>query len=476
MGKRSRDKGARGEREAAAEIRRKQEMLSSYARKRRITLKWHESKVSFLEGIVARGDWRIGEVVFEAWKRGARFDGWDEVLQFDVWASVLEELCIDPQQYLGTLPVDATLPWDHIDVGLEPGFLKREYRRALRNQLSPPCGKPLHEKVHHTNLPEALAETRRLICYHCGVACDLDQMKTRRIDYLQSMQATLPPPPNPPIETLRPEKFTPMRPPKRADQGESWDYRIVYTKLGGVRLTSHLDMVRMLPRVLRRANLPVRMTQGFNQKTVLSFGPALPLGTWSAEEVFDVSLLVSLPPDQLLARLNAVAPTGMQFRDARQLSAAEKGVTQFVRQAEYLVAAPAGTSKEDLILLVDQFMKSTEQTVERTSKKSGRTTTVDIRPVVVGMSVEDPTHLAELTPEAGPLAAPTLKIRLRLDMEPVIRPEEVLRFLLKLEEVAEPRIARIGLYGVVSDKLLTILQPPPVPNDLPAAATHASAA
>lgn len=459
-----------------SDIRRKQDILSSHARKRRITLKWHESKVSFLEGMVARGDWRIGDVIEAAWKRGARFDGWDEVLQFDVWTSVLEELQIDPQPYLGTLPVDGGLPWDHIDVGLEPGFLKREYRRALRNQLSPPCGKPLHDKVHHTNLPAALAETRRLICYNCGVACDLDQMKTQRIEFLQSMQATVPPPPNPPIETLRREKFAPMRPPKRNDQGTSWEWRIVYTKLGGIRLTSHLDMVRMLPRVLRRANLPVRMTLGFNQKSVLSFGPALPLGTWSTEEVFDVSLLVSVMPEDLLNRLNAVAPAGMRFTKARQMDPKEKGVSQFVRQAEYLVAAPIGTTADELNLLADAFMKEDQHFVERTSKKSNRTSTVDIRPVVVALSVQDSSQLVELSNEAGPLSAPVLKVRLRLDMEPVIRPDEVLRALLKLDELPEPRIARIGLFGMESEQSIGIVHPPPTIPDTAATPTHASAA
>jgi hypothetical protein len=60
--------------------------------------------------------------------------------------------------FLGTIPVHARLPWDHIDVGLEDGFLLREYRKALKNRLSPPCGKVAGAFVHHTNLKDAHAD------------------------------------------------------------------------------------------------------------------------------------------------------------------------------------------------------------------------------------------------------------------------------------------------------------------------------
>ncbi|MFO0748924.1 MAG: hypothetical protein U1F43_25150 [Myxococcota bacterium] len=64
-----------------------------------------------------------------SWRsRRARLDGWDEHLRLDLWLEeAIAELGIDPhQRYLGTIPVDAALPWDHLDVGLEPGFLAQE--------------------------------------------------------------------------------------------------------------------------------------------------------------------------------------------------------------------------------------------------------------------------------------------------------------------------------------------------------------
>ena len=71
------------------------------------------------------------------------------------------EIGVSRFDHLDSLPLDARLTWDHIDVGLEAGFLASEYKRALKGRLSPPCGKPYEAKVHHSNLRDALADVRR---------------------------------------------------------------------------------------------------------------------------------------------------------------------------------------------------------------------------------------------------------------------------------------------------------------------------
>ena len=62
------------------------------------------------------------------------------------------------------------------------------------NMLSPPCGKPKGDLVHHTNLAEADTDDRKLICYHCGVACDLQNMRVERKAFLESLGALTPRP------------------------------------------------------------------------------------------------------------------------------------------------------------------------------------------------------------------------------------------------------------------------------------------
>ena len=91
--------------------------------------------------------------------------------------------------FSNTIPVDARVPWDHFDVGLERGFLAREYRKALRSRLSPPCGKAAGMFIHHTNAADAEADRRKLVCYDCGVACDLSKMREERVVFLRRLGA-----------------------------------------------------------------------------------------------------------------------------------------------------------------------------------------------------------------------------------------------------------------------------------------------
>ena len=110
------------------EIRRKQILLRHTVRDRQLRLKYHHGGVSWIEGILSRGDRRLADVIEDAWKRGARFDGWEEIFDEARWQSVIADHGIDVDAYLGPRPITARLPWDHIDVGLEDGFLLAEYR------------------------------------------------------------------------------------------------------------------------------------------------------------------------------------------------------------------------------------------------------------------------------------------------------------------------------------------------------------
>jgi hypothetical protein len=124
---------------------------------------------------------------------------------------------VDVPAALGTIPVTARLPWDHLDVGLEDGFLLREYRKALANRLSPPCGKVGGQFIHHTNLEDAKADTRKLVCYDCGVACDLTDMRQERFVYLEQLTARTRPAPKEAV-TMTPRSAARGRSSRRASR------------------------------------------------------------------------------------------------------------------------------------------------------------------------------------------------------------------------------------------------------------------
>ncbi|MBI5516316.1 MAG: TIGR03960 family B12-binding radical SAM protein [Deltaproteobacteria bacterium] len=323
--------------DSLAEIRRKQGLLRDAARRAKVDYKCHESQGSTLEALLARGDRRLADALERAYALGARFDSWEERLRWDAWKSALEATGVDVPSHLGTLPVDARLPWDHLDVGLEDGFLVREYRKALQDRLSPPCGKVVGQFVHHTNLEDALADRGKLVCYDCGVACDLTQLRKEREEYLVQLGARERPAPR-----ARPAVVTPeaRRPKADFQQGTGHRYRLSFSRVGRAAYGGHLDLVRLLPRILRRAGLGMYYSQGFHPKPELVFGPALALGVSALNEVADVRLVVEPDPETLPSLLQPGAPEGLTFLGARRLGPKEPSVSKVTDTAEYVSALP----------------------------------------------------------------------------------------------------------------------------------------
>ena len=325
--------------DAEAMVREKQRWLREEARQAKVDLRMHDSRTSWLEGVFARGDRRLCDVLEHAYKNGAVFDSWEEHLKLRVWEEAFVACGLTPAEYLGTIPVTARLPWDHIDVGLEEGFLLTEYRKALKNRLSPPCGKIAGDFVHPSNLKDAQKQTQKLVCYDCGVACDLDAMKGDRLVFLRKLGAEEPREPAvlPPIA----DRPAPKAPAKFV-QGEAVRYRFTYTKAGPTAYLSHLDLIRALPRVFRRLGISMYYTQGFHPKPDMVFGPALSLGVFSLAEVLDIKLIGEHDASELARRLTDAAAEGLAFTSGARLTKADPSVSKVLSVADYVLLVPRG--------------------------------------------------------------------------------------------------------------------------------------
>lgn len=117
----------------------KQNMLKASIKSRKIRYNWHDNRVSYLEGVFARGDRRLCRAVIEAVKRGCKFDSWDEYFKFDTWLEVFEDLGIDPDWYMRERSYEEVLPWDHISIGITKEFFMRENEKAKRGETTPNC-------------------------------------------------------------------------------------------------------------------------------------------------------------------------------------------------------------------------------------------------------------------------------------------------------------------------------------------------
>lgn len=118
----------------------KQRHIKNYISSRRISFKYHASKTSVLEAVFARGDRRLGEVVYRAWKKGCYFDSWDEHFYYDRWMEAMDECGLHVQFYANRhRPVGEIFPWSHLDYGVEEAFLRREWEKAQQETVTPHC-------------------------------------------------------------------------------------------------------------------------------------------------------------------------------------------------------------------------------------------------------------------------------------------------------------------------------------------------
>lgn len=108
--------------------------------RRSLSFKYHDAKTTVLEGILARGDRRIADVIYAAYKKGCLYDAWTEFFHYDRWMEAMEEQGLDYHFYTTRQRnLDEIFPWDFIDIGVTKEFLKREWNRAMEEKVTPNC-------------------------------------------------------------------------------------------------------------------------------------------------------------------------------------------------------------------------------------------------------------------------------------------------------------------------------------------------
>lgn len=105
-----------------------------------IRYNWHEAYITVLEGILARGDRKISDAILKVYENGGYFDAWSEYFDYDRWLDAFKECGIDPDFYTKReRSLDEIFPWDFIDIGVYKDFMKREWKNALAESVTPNC-------------------------------------------------------------------------------------------------------------------------------------------------------------------------------------------------------------------------------------------------------------------------------------------------------------------------------------------------
>ncbi len=127
----------------------KQELLRRNLRDRNIKLSWTNPEETLLEAFLSRGDRRLAEVIYTAWKNGAKFDAWGEQMKFDVWMQAFQEHGLDPAFYTHRQRrADEIFPWEHISAAVRKNYLFQDFRMSLEGHIRVDC---------------------RQNCYACGI-------------------------------------------------------------------------------------------------------------------------------------------------------------------------------------------------------------------------------------------------------------------------------------------------------------------
>ena len=306
--------------------------------------KWHSPEMSFLEGLLARGDRRLGGAVRAAWRYGCRFDGWGEKLRFDLWEKALRDCEIDPSFYLyRERDPDEPFPWDRVDAGVEKRFLLEEYRKAMAGEISPDC--------------------RESGCVMCG-ACDSPGVRTRLADRKESgaVPAVLEPHSAKAQDSLTLTLSQGERGMRRAERNSCESHpdrneasmtdstgdgiRGRFRKTGPARFLGNLEMSATFHRAARRARIPLAYSGGYHPMPRINFGPALPVGVESVAESFECLLAEPIKASDFTEQMNRELPRGLGILEAVTFTAGSPRPTK--PGVRYTIAASRGGTVEIL--------------------------------------------------------------------------------------------------------------------------------
>ncbi|MGC1247714.1 MAG: TIGR03960 family B12-binding radical SAM protein [Spirulinaceae cyanobacterium] len=352
---------------STSEFSRKQQILKAEFRHLKgVKVNYTDTRISAMEDFVGRGDRTLAAVVRRAWELGAGMDSWWENLNkaFQAWEEAIADADLTwkyrqmtegewnimesdnqkvasegrRQEYNWDSRLSARLPWDHLDTGIDKEWLKADLQRALEATIVPDCS---YEG-----------------CSQCGIC---------GTDFGHNIVAEVPP---------IPEFDGEFQPNTNRVQR----LRIWIGKQGEMALVSHLDLVRLFDRAIRRASLPISFTGGYHPGPRISIASALSLGATSSGEIVDFELTEAMDVDTFQAKLAEQLPKDITLFHGEEVAIKSLSANRLLEKAEYLltIATTEMVSKETWQQWLDEIKQSQEINWEKLTK-SGKKKVINLR-------------------------------------------------------------------------------------------------
>ncbi|MEJ2657452.1 MAG: TIGR03960 family B12-binding radical SAM protein [Desulfobacterales bacterium] len=350
-----------------------------------VRFKWQNPEVSLVEGLWARGDRRLNRLLLAAYENGCQFDGWSDKFKYRLWeASFLKE-GVDVNFYTTRIrDTREPLPWDHIDTMILKEYLLKEWDKAIKGEFTADC--------------------RTGDCNQCGV-CDFNAIQPKVFPDCEDNTA------NHVIST-------------RQDADKYKKLEISFSKQGPAKYFGHLEMVKIFLRAIRRADIPVKYSEGFHPKPNISFNDPLPIGIEGLNENFYLYVHGSVKPSTLVEKLNRNLPDGLHILACQPVR--KNPSYKSFDPVNYMVTLKNGYFNETKI---KHFLDQAEFIFSRINRK-GKSRNIDLKKMVFNLTL---------------LAPNTLKITLKTEPGKTVRPFEVVNkiFGLSEEEIRQAKIVKL---------------------------------
>jgi len=289
-------------------------LRSGLRRFKNIKLSYHSPFIAQLEGIIARGDERVGELILAAHDKGARLDAWEELFDRELWRRVLSEAKWSViEDCSGEKKQDNILPWDDVSIGVSKNALWREYERSRRLETTSGC-------AEECNSP----------CGGCG-----DEIKIVPVPRQEKMK-----------EVTLPE----ARPPRKA----CGRLILQYSKKNIAAYFQHLAIIDAFDRAILISKLDVNYSEGFNPMPRFETAQPLPIAIESICEIASVLLCSSVDPIKCLSLLNAHLPTGLHIESAAyfpiQVGKKQRSIGSLEWGSEYTIRSDSPSLNKELLL------------------------------------------------------------------------------------------------------------------------------
>ena len=244
-----------------------------------IKVNTHNTFVSMLEGVMARGDERAGEIFLEAWRKGSRLDAWEDHFNMEIWKDISIKYKDMFSELLGPRNIQDSLPWDSVESGVKKKYLVNEYLKSQSSTLTPICDDD---------------------CMHnCGICNPIGEGKIEKNKETK------------PIENVDTE----IKEATNTDSG-SWKIMFSFSKLDSMIFTPHLGLVEVFSKAFVRSNLPIHYTEGLNPLPKIEFASPLAIGIKALEEIAQVELTSKIDSSYFINSMNRVLPEGVCILDA----------------------------------------------------------------------------------------------------------------------------------------------------------------